>query len=71
MEQGGIRCTLTDESGCHAYTKNIESGIQVRVLPPGLEDVKLLVLQLDQGSIGAAWGCILWKLSRLDGHGKV
>ena len=54
VEQGEIRCTSIDQAGCHAFIRNTATGAEYRVLPPGLEDVKLLVLQLDQGSIGAA-----------------
>ena len=53
------RCTFTDSAGCHSVIKNTATRAEVRVLPPGLEDVKLLVLQLDQGSIGAAGAAYL------------
>jgi hypothetical protein len=38
----------------HVVLRNRITGEEVRVLPPGLDRVKLLLLQLDQGAIGAA-----------------
>jgi hypothetical protein len=54
VQQGESRRTVTDACGDHVYIRNIETGEEKRVLPQNLVDVKLLVLQLDQGSIGAA-----------------
>jgi hypothetical protein len=53
-EQDEIRHTVRDASGHHVYIRNTATGEEQRVLPPNLQTVKLLVLQLDQGSIGTA-----------------
>lgn len=47
------RCTSTSMPH-HSFIRNKFTKEKLRVLPPDLHDCKLLLLQLDQGSIGAA-----------------
>jgi len=54
VRQNEVRCTASDATGNHAHIRDNETGQQHPVLSPGLVDVKLLLLQLDHGSIGAA-----------------
>ncbi len=54
VTQEEARVTVSDASGNHVFIRNRETGVAMRVLPVGLINVMLLLLQLDQGSIGAA-----------------
>ena len=56
VAQGEERCTVSDATtNCkHVFIRNTDTQEVLRVLPVGLVDVKLLLLQYDQGSIGAA-----------------
>lgn len=55
VSQGEGRSTVVDAQGKHVVKiVNKETRRAQQVLPHDLEDVKLLVLQLDQGSIGTA-----------------
>ena len=54
VSQGEARATESDASGDHVFIKNRETGAKKRVLPVGLVNVMLLLLQLDQGGPGMA-----------------
>ena len=67
VRQGEVRSIdVSDVSGTHVFIKDKGTGDKVRVLPPLLEDVKLLLLQYDQGSIGgAAAACLEFRQGRM------
>ena len=52
--EGEVRVVVSSPAGNVAYLVNRAEGTQRRVLPEGLVDIPLLVLLLDQGSIGSA-----------------
>ena len=54
VKQDEARCTVTDAEGDHVFIKHRDTVQVLRVLAIGMMTVKLLLIQLDQGSQGAA-----------------
>lgn len=61
-----VRVTANDGQRCISYLYNNVSGQRTRVLPDNFDKAKLLVLMLDQGSIGTS-GCAfaMYELGKL------